>query len=366
MSLVVLEYSDLLSDEADLSHRILAAYGAGSVGALGVRGIPDWSSLCLKTLPLAHRLQALPADKLDALEDEASLYNAGWSFGKEKMGDTPDFAKGSFYYNPLTDDPSPELRAQFPASVPANIWPHEDDIPNFKSNCCELGSVMRNVAVLLARHIDKLLVKQVPGYQAGLFYEAMAASTKAKARMLYYFPLKPSEESAGAAPTGAGNWIAWHNDSGFLTCLASEIFMEHSTGRIVENPEPDTAGLFIADREGVEHKIFIPSDCMGIQIGECLQVVSGGLLVATPHCVRGCKNTADIARLSLPCFVDTPITFQLSAPAGCSREDVFRHTVAQKVPPLSGRWTRDGETFAEFLEDSFRSYYDWIVKDGKK
>jgi len=38
--LVVLEYEDLLSDK-DLSEEILRAYGAGSLGALGVRGIPN-------------------------------------------------------------------------------------------------------------------------------------------------------------------------------------------------------------------------------------------------------------------------------------------------------------------------------------
>jgi hypothetical protein len=113
-------------------------------------------------------------------------------------------------------------------------------------------------------------------------------------------------------------------------------------------------------RYGAEQKIFIPSDCMGVQVGECLQIISGGLLVATPHCVRGCKNTKDIARISLPCFVDTAITFPLSAPPACSRDDVFRNTVAQKVPPLSERWTKDGQTFADFLTDSFRSYYNWI------
>ena len=363
MSLVVLEYADLVSDEVDLSDQILYAFGGGSVGALGVRGIPGWRDMCVNTLPLAHRLVSLPKEKLLALEDESSLYNAGWSFGKEKMGDTPDFAKGSFYFNPITDDPSPELRAEYPSSVPANKWPDESDIPDFKKNCCHLGSIMRDVAILLAKHIDKLLVKQVPGYEKGLFFEAMTGSTKAKGRMLYYFPIQARDDGKS---TGGDNWIAWHNDSGFLTCLASELFMEHSTGRLVENPEPDNAGLFIADRDGVEHKIFIPPDCMGIQIGECLQIVSGGLLVATPHCVRGCKHSPDIARLSLPCFVDTPITFPLSAPSGCTRDDVFRHTVAQKVPPLSGRWTRDGETFAAFLTTSFRSYYDWIVTNSSK
>lgn len=47
-------------------------------------------------------------------------------------------------------------------------------------------------------------------------------------------------------------------------------------------------------RDGEEIKVSIPSDCLGIQVGECLQIVSGGLLVATPHCVRGCKQTSGL------------------------------------------------------------------------
>lgn len=363
---VVIEYEDLISDK-DLSQMIIDAYGANSVGALAIRGIPNWLDMCHQTLPLAHSLAKLPKEELDKLEDEASMYNAGWSLGKEKMGDTPDFAKASFYFNPLVDDPSPELREEYPWALPANKWPDEASIPHFKDRCKELGSVMKEVAVHLARHIDKLLVAQVPGYQAGLFHNAMDASIKAKSRLLYYFPIQPDADASkdatqGAPKTKTDNWIAWHNDSGFLTCLASEIFVDHETGERIPNPEPETAGLWIADREGVETKIFIPGDAMGIQIGECLQVLSGGLLVATPHMVRGCKVTPNVARISLPCFVDTPPTFPMCAPSGCTREDVFRHTVAQKVPPLSERWTRDGMTFAEFLGDSFKGYYEWSKK----
>jgi isopenicillin N synthase-like dioxygenase len=108
--------------------------------------------------------------------------------------------------------------------------------------------------------------------------------------------------------------------------------------------------------------VSIPSDCLGIQIGECLQVVSGGLLVATPHCVRGCKNTPGVARASLPCFIDTHITFPLAMPSGCTREDVFRNTVAQRVPPLANRWTTDGVPFADFLGDTFKAYYEWAME----
>jgi hypothetical protein len=111
-------------------------------------------------------------------------------------------------------------------------------------------------------------------------------------------------------------------------------------------------------REGVEVKVSVPPDCLGIQIGECLQVISGGLLVATPHCVRGCSRSPGIARISLPCFVDTPPTFPLSAPVGVTRDDVLRNTVNRKVPPLAERWTSDGMLFADFLGVTFRSYYE--------
>lgn len=243
MSLVVLEYDDLMSDK-DLSKEILEAYGEGSVGALAVRGIPNWTTLRSNALPLAHSLASLSDEKKHSLEDEASMYNAGWSFGKEKMGDKPDFAKASFYFNPLTDDPCPELRQQYPWALPANIWPEESDIPHFKSSCCEIGIVMKNVATELAKHIDKVLSDKVPGYESGVFYNAICNSIKAKSRMLYYYPV-PTDKVDGPQ---SDNWIAWHNDSGFLTCLAGDIFVEHETGRIIENPEPENAGLWIADR----------------------------------------------------------------------------------------------------------------------
>ena len=261
MSFVIIQYEDLMSDK-DLSEDILKAYGEGSVGALAIRGIPNWVSMCQKTLPLGHKLASLPTEKLTQLEDEPSMYNSGWSLGKEKMGDTPDFAKASFYFNPLLDDPSPELCDEFPWALPANHWPDENDIPEFRSNCMELGTVMKHIAVALAKHVDKLLVARVPGYQPGLFHHAMDESIKAKARLLYYFPIQPEEKQDDSTTITNNNnndtltqpkkkkdnWIAWHNDSGFLTCLASEIFVNHTTGALIENPEPDTAGLWIADR----------------------------------------------------------------------------------------------------------------------
>ena len=321
--LVILEYEDVMNANIDLSAEILKAYGKGSVGALGVRGVPQWTEMRNKTLPLGHKLISLPEEKLIELEDESSLYNAGWSLGKEKMGDVPDFGKGSFYYNPLLDDPSPDLRAAYPWALPANKWPDESDIPNFRSNLKELGSVMRNVAVALAKHVDKLIASHVASYQTGLLYDAMQNSIKAKGRLLYYYPVDVNKASAKS-----DNWIAWHNDSGFLTCLAGDIYVNHETGAVIDNPEPDSAGLYICTRDGREQKIHIPHDVLGIQLGECTQIISGGLLVATPHCVRGCRATPNVARISLPCFVDTRVDFPLTMPDCCAESPAALRAMA--------------------------------------
>jgi isopenicillin N synthase-like dioxygenase len=153
----------------------------------------------------------------------------------------------------------------------------------------------------------------------------------------------------------------WHNDSGFLTGLTPDIFLNHSTGKLLPaNPEPDVAGLWVADRSGSAVKVTIPPDCMAIQCGECLQVTSGGKFVATPHCVKPPLRSPGIARACMPIFVDTEPQFVLKAPT--TREAVLENTIKQRVPPLADRWV-DGQTFADFLGTTFKAYYEWTVKN---
>ena len=63
--------------------------------------------------------QALPEAVRVRCEDPTSLYNFGWSHGKESLGDRvgPDMHKGSYYANPLLDVPTAdvELMRRFPA-----------------------------------------------------------------------------------------------------------------------------------------------------------------------------------------------------------------------------------------------------------
>lgn len=410
-----------------------------ALGLIAIRGIPSFVETKQKFLPLAHSLVNLPSDYLEEnLTDAASFYSSGYSFGKEKLGHKPDISKASFYFNPVTDVPgTAQERKDYPASYPVNKWPEkknkkrkgengngndncndngnesdsdsnsvEELVPGLKKLGKEMGCLMREVVALLAHHVDNYVVSctgsgtgtgtgtaRPSGYSPTMGRE-MRHTEKVKGRLLYYFPL--DDDGGCASGDGDGDvaddsWIGWHNDSGFFTALAGDMYLDHETGAPLPRKSIDPqAGLYIMDRNGLVTKVDIPEDCMAIQIGECMQIITGGKVVATPHCVRGAdpswtvkyrENDGDrdndgecdgndettneriskVARISFPCFVDTVPSFPLRVPDTSSRKIVLKSSVgcADKVPPLEGRWKKDGMDFGSFLHDTFAMYYEW-------
>ena len=152
------------------------------------------------------------------------------------------------------------------------------------------------------------------------------------------------------------------NDSGFLTALAGDFYVHHDSrgSQLLDScPEDPQAGLYVADRTDDIHRVEIPPDCMAIQMGECTQILSGGVVCATPHWVRAAQ-TPNIARISLAAFVDTPPQFPLTTPPGQSKESVCHsNQQSKRVPPLEQRWTENGMTFGDFLTKTFEMYYNW-------
>lgn len=384
--LVVIDYQDLVSTEVDLSIQLERAFGGrqqcstlphdenvqSPLGIIAIKNVPNFVDAKMKFLPLAHPLAHLEAKYLEThLSDPKSSYNAGWSHGKEKLGDHPDFAKASYYFNPVTENPgTSEERERYPASYPCNKWPNEAELSqltNFKHSAKRLGKIMYEVVVLLAKHIDEMTASRVNGYSKNLLFDAMKATEKVKGRLLYYYPLEENGQTPSNCTTNEDTWIGWHNDSGFLTSLAGDIYVNDITGQILDEKDVDPeAGLYVMDRSGESVRVTIPKDCMAVQIGECLQILTGGVAVATPHCVRGPRagwnphSSIRVARISHPCFIDSIPIFPLCLPAGCSRDDVTRAGSGMgKVPPLEDRWIEDGMSFGDFLQKSFDKYYDW-------
>ena len=358
--LVIIDYDEVVQDPSDkhsLHEKLEQAFGAvGSIGLLAIRNVPDFVATKQSLLPLAHALVNLPPSYIESeLEDPTSLYNAGYSFGREKLGNQPDKSKASFYFNPLTDEPgSEEDRVQYPYSYPRNKWP-TTKLPELEPAAKKLGSIMKDVVVELTKHIDAFAKTKVPSYQEGQLHRAMKSTEKAKGRLLYYFPLKSCPGN-----NQEDSWIGWHNDSGFLTALAGDLYLHCDTGLPWDKHPDPNAGLYVIDRNNHVQQVHIPADCMAVQLGECVQIVTAGAVVATPHCVRG-TTVPHAARISFPCFIDTPPEFRLCVPDGCHREQALV-VDCPKVPPLSMRWTEDGMTFGDFLTKTFSMYYEWSTK----
>lgn len=359
-SLVIVDYQELTNPanmDKQLREKIESAFGVNGIGIIGIRNIPGFVEAKGELLSLAHSLANLPEQELKELEVPSALYNVGWSHGKEMLKHgTPDWNKASFYFNPLTDVPgTEEERMKFPLSYPSNQWPKATSLPSFKTAAQRLGCLMKDVALDLSKQIDIYAQSLNDSYQPETLFKSLVNTEKVKGRLLYYYPLMGREdEDETIHSESEDSWIGWHNDSGFLTCLSGGIFMEPD-GTLLPKSPCDDAGLYVIDRNDKILKLNLPSDCMGIQIGECTQILTGGAVIATPHCVKGAP---DVARTSFACFVDTPPTFSLRAPSSQSLSAECPAFSSSRVPPLSKRWY-DGILFGEFLEKTFKLYYDF-------
>ena len=370
-SLVVLDYAELLASPP--SPAALAAvargFGAGGLGLLLVRGVPGYAEARAACLPTAFRFGALPRATQAKYEDAASSYSFGWSHGKEKLeGGRADTAKGSYYANPTHDAPArADEASRWPPFFAPNVWPVEADAPGFEAAFKALGRLLVGTGLLLSRAVDAHVRAQLPAYgDAARGLEALeatvAGSRCAKARLLFYFPA-PATGAAGGAAEGAAelgatdvsSWCGWHNDHGALTALASAMYFD-ADGREIACPDP-RAGLFIRSRSGALVRAAIPPDCCAFQCGETLQIASGGLLRATPHCVRA-ADAAGVSRATMAVFMEPEPLARMSPPAGADVAALLAGAehLPRGVPTLASRF-KIGDSFAEFTTKTLAAYY---------
>jgi isopenicillin N synthase-like dioxygenase len=117
-------------------------------------------------------------------------------------------------------------------------------------------------------------------------------------------------------------------------------------------------GLYIQARNGHCVRVTIPNDCCAFQIGETGQILSGGLLQATPHAVlvpssitNTTNNSNAVSRESFALFIEPASDDRLVLPPNVqSIEDCsFQGTTSNVcgLRPLSERYT-PGQTFGDF------------------
>jgi hypothetical protein len=75
------------------------------LGIVAVTNVPKVSEMRDRLLPLGRKFALLPDSVKAKYEHADSLWSFGWSHGKERLQGRPDFAKGSYYANPLENVP---------------------------------------------------------------------------------------------------------------------------------------------------------------------------------------------------------------------------------------------------------------------
>jgi len=348
---VVLEHADLVAGK-DLTDDILRAYGPGGVGILFVRGVPGLAEAREALLPLARRVALLPEEVLRKYECERAFYGVGWSRGKEKFNGKPDMAKGSFYANPLFDEPAQGDAAvleKYPVATP-NVWPAE--VPELEGAFKRLGRMVHETAKPVVQQIDKLVAGVRPGHTTALYDKTFTESRFTVSRLLHYYGI--SEED------GVGEWCGWHNDNSTITGLVPAMWLEEESG-LPAAPQAG-AGLFVEGRGGAQVPVPARKDCLGFQIGESAQILSGGVVHATPHMVRGHVSKPGepkVCRETFATFIQPQWDGELAPPPGVAYDGIFRgREESALIPPLRSRLKDVPVKFGDILQESAAIYYE--------
>ncbi|TXT04882.1 hypothetical protein VHUM_03965 [Vanrija humicola] len=319
MTAVRISYDALVSDPASVHGAISAAFGSapGALGAIFITDLPpSFPALRARLFALSRVLGDLPESQRDALARPHTSYAFGWSHGKEVMNGRPDTAKGSFYANPLLDVPdvSDAQRARYPEYYAGNVWPTGvAGLEEFEEAFKALGGFVADVGLALARACEE-------------FAQLIADSKANKARLLHYYP--------SAASAHADSLCGTHLDHSLLTGLCSAMYLG-ADGTPVPPPSAD-AGLYIFPRGGGDAvQVRIPPDCLAFQMGEALELLTGGKLAATPHFVSGGSGADDVSRETFAFFLQPDV------------DDV--------IGP-------DGETFGQFTKRVLQRHYSDLAK----
>ena len=94
------------------------------------------------------------------------------------------------------------------------MWPTED-LPELREAFRELGTVIIEAGLLVAKACDKYVATKNPESPLGRLEDILRQSRNPKGRLLHYYP------STGAK--SSSNWCAKHTDHGSLTGLLSSL-----------------------------------------------------------------------------------------------------------------------------------------------
>jgi isopenicillin N synthase-like dioxygenase len=292
---------DLRDDPAVLRERLRSV--AHEVGFFHLTGHGVSEQLTARLLTEARRLFALPQADKDAVAMRNSPHFRGYTrLGGELTGGVVDWREQIDIgpeRRPLTDPAESYLRLQGP-----NQWPV--GLPELPAVVTEWDAALAEVGRTLLRHWATSL-----GSPADVFDEAFADTPATLIKIVRYPAQADSPQGVGA-----------HRDAGVLTLLLAE---SGSRGLQVrgagasEATGNDTAGAWI-DVDPLPGAFIV-------NIGEMLEIASGGYLRATEHRVK----LSSRERISVPYFFNPRL--DASIPVLTLPDDLAAHARGVSADP---------------------------------
>lgn len=305
----IVDLHDLWSHDADANARAMdgLARAFGQFGLVYVRS----HGIDMPTLERFYdrflAFTAAPEEAKRRYGRPDIWYQRGWTPpNTEKAviaGGQPDF-KECWFAAPEPLDPV--AARQYPQVYADNIWPEED--PEFAASMLSVGHQLHRVGLALLRGCAQKLGL------APYAFEAMVHGGPHVTRALKYLPLTDAQLGTGIL------WGEEHTDFNLLTLLPGGRFLDPD-GRRTGRPD-EQSGLYLRTRASAEHpqgqmvRGLAPEGCLVAQVGQQLEILTGGRFLATPHVIRA-PLTAGYTRLAMAHFIH-----------------VHAHEVLQPMPPF--------------------------------
>ena len=152
------------------------------------------------------------------------------------------------------------------------------------------------------------------------------------------------------------------------------MYLNDKDGTPTNSPD-ETAGLYVKARNGNTVQVQFPfmeaqhtqTHCIAFQIGETTQIHTGGILQATPHCVKGItknfktNHNLDISRESFAVFMEPEYDGDMNLPSGKTIQDVQNEDKSKLFLPKGVRTLHSrfvpGMNFGEFSQATFQDFH---------
>lgn len=259
-------------------------------------------------------------DEKSALGGAKIWYQRGWTPPETEKavaaGGQPDF-KECYFAAPEPVDPNAKL--QYPQIYADNVWPENADA--FRERYLDIGHTLHEIGLQLLRGCARALALEPYRFEAAVYGGPHVT------RALRYLPLDERQVGTGIL------WGEEHTDFNLLTLLPGGRFLD-SSGAFCPKPD-DESGLYLRTRATPEHPTGQllagkpPAGCIVAQVGQELEILTGGEFLATPHVIKA-PGTPGFSRVSMAHFIHLN-AYQVLTPL-----EKFRtpQTIAAYSPPV--------------------------------